>query len=164
MNSLALAKDYLRKATARLHALDTLYQEQSYDDVVREAQEIVELVLKGVLRCVGIDPPRRHDVAPVLRVHQDRLPASWQKNLEWIEEVSLRLFRERAEAFYGDEGGLVPASELFDEEDATQALTWARDLVQLYDQLLAELPQPVKAGEGEDAQKVEEAEEHEPPE
>ncbi|MEO0250112.1 MAG: nucleotidyltransferase domain-containing protein [candidate division WOR-3 bacterium] len=84
---------------------------------------------------MGIDPPKRHDVAPVLRAYHNRLPASWQEKLEWTEQVSLRLFRERSEAFYGDEAGLVPASELFDEEDATQALTWAKDVVQLYHQM-----------------------------
>ena len=36
-------------------------------DVVREAQEIVELALKGLLRQVGIEPPRWHDVGELLR-------------------------------------------------------------------------------------------------
>ncbi|MEO0250111.1 MAG: HEPN domain-containing protein [candidate division WOR-3 bacterium] len=50
MNSLALAREALREASVRLEALELLYQRESYDDVVREAQEIVELVLKGALR------------------------------------------------------------------------------------------------------------------
>ncbi|MBI2914833.1 MAG: HEPN domain-containing protein [Firmicutes bacterium] len=36
-------------------------EEQSYSDVVREAQEIVELCLEGILRYVGIEPPKLHD-------------------------------------------------------------------------------------------------------
>ena len=47
MNALALAHDYLRKSKARRRALQTLFEEGSYDDVVREAQAIVELILKG---------------------------------------------------------------------------------------------------------------------
>jgi len=36
--------------------------ECSFSDVVEEAQEIVELSLKGMLRFVGIEPPKFHDV------------------------------------------------------------------------------------------------------
>jgi len=43
MNGQALARDYLRKGKARRHALQVLFEEESYDDVVREAQAIVEL-------------------------------------------------------------------------------------------------------------------------
>ena len=56
MTLLLLAKDYLRKVQARREALQLLFRKQSYDDVVREAQEIVELAFKGSLRCLGIEP------------------------------------------------------------------------------------------------------------
>ena len=46
MNAQALARDYLRKGKARRRALQVLFDEGSYDDVVREAQAIVELILK----------------------------------------------------------------------------------------------------------------------
>lgn len=152
MNSLALAKDYLRKARARLRALELLYQEASYDDVVREAQEIVELVLKGTLRCLGIDPPKRHDVAPLLRTYQSLLPSPWREELDWIEDLSRALFRERSGAFYGDETDLIPASQLYARDDACQALTGARRLVELYELLLMESSAPTsrQGGERED--------------
>jgi HEPN domain-containing protein len=57
MNTQALARDYLRKGRARRRALQVLFEEGSYDDVVREAQAIVELILKGALRFIGVDPP-----------------------------------------------------------------------------------------------------------
>lgn len=142
MNSLALARDYLRKARTRLLALEVLYQAASYDDVVREAQEIVELVLKGALRYLGIDPPKRHDVAPLLREYEHLLPAPWRENFEWIEHLSRRLVRERSEAFYGDEASLIPASQLYDRDDADEALTGARRLVQLYEHLVGEPTAP----------------------
>ena len=50
MNSQTLARDYLRKGKARRRALQVLFEEGSYDDVVREAQAIVELILKQYLR------------------------------------------------------------------------------------------------------------------
>lgn len=49
MNNLALAHSYLVKAQKRLKILDVLLAEEAYSDVIREAQEIVELALKGML-------------------------------------------------------------------------------------------------------------------
>src|SRR3972149_6108881 len=62
-----LARSYFSRARKRLAALRALMQEEAYPDVVREAQELVELALKGMLRWVGIEPPKWHDVGPILR-------------------------------------------------------------------------------------------------
>ncbi|WP_211204319.1 HEPN domain-containing protein [Ferroglobus placidus] len=40
-----LAKDYMRRAEIRLEVLKFLYEKGDYPDVVREAQEVVELAL-----------------------------------------------------------------------------------------------------------------------
>ena len=45
-----LAKSYLVKAQKRLRILDVLLEEEDYSDVVREAQEVVELGQKAMLR------------------------------------------------------------------------------------------------------------------
>lgn len=45
MSSATLAQSYLIKAMKRLKILDVLMAEEAYSDVVREAQEIVELAL-----------------------------------------------------------------------------------------------------------------------
>jgi len=45
----SLAQSYLLKARSRLKILQVLLDERAYSDVVREAQEIVELALKGML-------------------------------------------------------------------------------------------------------------------
>jgi hypothetical protein len=66
MRSPELAADYVRRAKARLAAVDALFAGESWADVVRESQEVVELALKGLLRAVGIEPPRIHDVSEVL--------------------------------------------------------------------------------------------------
>ena len=62
----ALAVDYLNRSRHRLKALDVLFQEQSWADVVRESQEIVEIALKALLRACRIEVPRIHDVSPLL--------------------------------------------------------------------------------------------------
>ncbi len=75
MTSFSLARSYFTKARKRLRALQTLLEDEAYSDVVREAQELVELALKGMLRFVGVEPPKRHDVGDVLLQHRERLPA-----------------------------------------------------------------------------------------
>ncbi len=50
-----LARSYFVKASKRRRVLEVLLEETAYSDVVREAQELVELALKGMLRKVGVD-------------------------------------------------------------------------------------------------------------
>ncbi len=57
MHNRGLAFDYVHRAAVRLQALDVLFEAESWPDVVREAQEVVELALKGLLRSVGVVPP-----------------------------------------------------------------------------------------------------------
>lgn len=136
MTSRKIARDYLAKVEARLEALRLYRARGRHDDVVREAHEAVELLLKGALRFVGIDPPRRHDPAPVLLEHLDRFPPVWRARAEEIRAVSERLFGERGHAFYGDEADLVPPSELFGPADADAAIRAVEDLLRLYRDLL----------------------------
>jgi HEPN domain-containing protein len=62
VTNVSLAQSYRVKATKRLKILPVLLADAAYSDVVGEAQEIVELALKGMLRHVGIEPPKWHDV------------------------------------------------------------------------------------------------------
>lgn len=67
MTNVSLAQSYLVKARKRLKILAALMDESAYSDVVREAQEIVESALKGMLRQVGVEPPKWHDVGQILK-------------------------------------------------------------------------------------------------
>lgn len=60
-----LAKSYFIKAEKRLKILDILLNEEDYSDVVREAQEIVELSLKGMLIFVGVEPRNTPSMMPM---------------------------------------------------------------------------------------------------
>ena len=128
MRNRTLAADHVRRAAARLKALDVLYDAQSWPDVVRESQEAVELALKGLLRSVGVDPPRVHDVADVLEAERSRLPAALAGDLERLAAVSRSLRRDRELAFDGAED-LTP-SEFYREPDAADALDDARFVVE----------------------------------
>lgn len=99
MRNRELAADYVRRATVRLRAIDVLFEAQSWADVVRESQEVVELALKGVLRSCGIDAPRIHDVSEVLLAERDRLPAGLQQEVERLAAISRDLRRDRELAF-----------------------------------------------------------------
>ena len=102
MTSRELAASYLVKARARLKALAVLRDERAHSDVVREAQELVELALKGMLRSVGIEPPKFHDVGGLLVEHEAKFAPPVRAGLRRAAEISGRLRRERELAFYGD--------------------------------------------------------------
>jgi HEPN domain-containing protein len=139
VTSKKIARDYLGKVEARLEALRLFLTRGRNDDVIREAHEAMELLLKGALRFVGIDPPRRHDAAPILLRHLDRFPSDWQASGAEICAASERLFAERSHAFYGDEDDLVPPSELFDRAEAEEAIAVVERLLELY-RILVEMP------------------------
>jgi HEPN domain-containing protein len=127
MRNRDLAADHLRRAGARLRAIDVLYDSGSWADVVRESQEVVELTLKGLLRACGVDPPRIHDVADVLVAERSRLPGDLDPHVERLAKISRALRRDRELAFYGAED-LTPSS-FYREGDAVLARDSARDVV-----------------------------------
>lgn len=127
MRNPSLAADHVRRAQARLRALDVLYEAESWADVVRESQEVVELALKGLLRTVGVDPPRVHDVADVLLAERGRLPKAVAENVEQLASASRSLRRDRELAFYGAED--ITPSDFYKEADASEAREAARFVV-----------------------------------
>jgi HEPN domain-containing protein len=128
MQNRDLASDHVRRATARLSALDALFDAKSWADVVRESQEVVELALKGLLRAHGIDPPRIHDVAEVLLSEAGRLPPALGPDVARLTAASRALRRDRELAFEGAED-LTP-SDFHKEEDAVAARDSARLVVE----------------------------------
>lgn len=135
MQNRDLAADHLRRAAARLLAVDTLFHAESWADVVRESQEIVELALKGLLRTCGVEPPRIHDVADVLIAEHSRLPKTLRADVPRLAEISRSLRRDRELAFYGAED-LTP-SDFYKKPDAVSARDAARFVVEKVRPLIA---------------------------
>jgi hypothetical protein len=129
MKNMGLGEDYILRARRRLKAIDTLFAEKGWADVVRESQEAVELALKGLLRRCNVEPPRIHDVSDVLRDNASRLPRPVAVALDEICEISRDLRRDRELAFYGSED-LTP-SDFYREKDASQARRKARRVIEL---------------------------------
>src|SRR5262245_11843484 len=103
MTNKTLAHDYFKRARVRLKVLALLQSQGAHADVIREAQEAVELILKGYLRLRLIDPPKWHDMAPILRENTARLSPRVQAELERICSISTQLKKERELSFYGDD-------------------------------------------------------------
>lgn len=96
-----------------------------------DAQELVELALKGALRFVGVEPPKQHDVGRLLLEHVERLPDPVAAAAERLAAISHRLRKEREFSFHGDED-FIPTEE-YTPEEAASALEDARFVVRLLD-------------------------------
>ena len=128
MQNKDLAADYVKRARIRLKAIEVLMAHQSFADVVRESQEVVELTLKALLRKCGIESPRIHDVSGIMLQERARIPALIQPDVERLAAISKNMRRDQELAFYGSED-LTP-SEFYGEDDAKIALTDASFVVQ----------------------------------
>jgi HEPN domain-containing protein len=127
VTNIRLGQSYVERAVARLPFLRQMQAAGLHADVVGESQEVVERALKGVLRIIGVDPPKQHDVSKQLAAQRDRLPRTVAANLREIRRFSKRLRRERELAFYGDED-FVPSDE-YDADDSDEAIVAAEAIV-----------------------------------
>ena len=127
MQNITLSKDYFERAKKRLIVFKVLLSEKDWPDVVREAQELVELALKALLRSFAIEVPRIHDVSNILEAEASRFPSALQKELELLMKISRELRRDRELAFYGSED-LTPL-EFYKEGDAKNAFEKASKVI-----------------------------------
>lgn len=134
MNNATLARSYLVKAQKRLKILDVLLNESAYSDVMREAQEIVELALKGMLRQIGIEPPKWHDVSGLVLEFRVRFPDAVNKEAERLANISSYLRKEREISFYGDLD-FIPTEE-YSRDDALKAIADAGFVVKVAEQVV----------------------------
>lgn len=124
-----LTSAYLDKARVRLEGLYFFRDRGAYSDVVRDAQSVVELALKAVLRAIGVEVPKVHDVGKTLEANKEALPADITSNLAAIKAISKRLRKERELSFYGAED-FIPTEE-YDLADAEQAIKDARFVLEI---------------------------------
>lgn len=123
MRNDSLIRDHIERAGKRLLAVEVLHREESWADVVRECQEIVELCLKALLRASGMDVPRIHDVSALIQAQESSIGEPARSAIEKLVTASRTLRRDRELAFYGSED-LTP-SEFYTRQDADSALEMA---------------------------------------
>ncbi|AEJ61862.1 HEPN domain protein [Spirochaeta thermophila DSM 6578] len=112
-----LVQDYLMRARIRIRALEFFRSEGDHADVVREAQEVVELLLKALMMRMGLDVPKVHDVSRAMEVHRDLFPPLIREEMPFIRRLSRDLRKERELAFYGAHDW-IPGQEYTDEDSA----------------------------------------------
>jgi HEPN domain-containing protein len=139
MTSRRMGRLYVEEARGRLTLVRVALDKGLWAATVREAQECVELFLKGALRLVAVEPARTHDVAAVLRRERDRFPEWFRSSIDRLATISTDLAGDRGPAFYGDEREELGPQELFDEVDARRAVQDADTVAQLCERLLSEL-------------------------
>lgn len=137
MKNADLGRDYVSRAAKRLKAVETLFELETWADVVRESQEVVELAMKGLLRVAGVEPPRLHDVSDLIVEYRSAFPPALRRKLARMAEVSRGLRRDRELAFYGSED-LTP-SHFYKETDARTAMDGARFVVRSASSLFDDL-------------------------
>ena len=138
MNNLELAEQYIRQAQVRIKYSSKALEDGEYPYVIRQAQESVELALKGVLRLIGAEPPKWHDVGPILKDLKEKFPEWFRSMIHDFASISRELRREREPAMYGDEETATPPYKLYSRSDAERAVRNAKRVVEGCRKLLEE--------------------------
>jgi len=126
MSKKRLIEDYIFRAEKRIKMLEFLKNEGAYADVVREAQEVVELLLKGLMIAFGLDVPKVHDVSKYIEQNIEIFPEMIKENIEKLKVISKTLRKERELAFYGLIDW-IPTEE-YTFEDADNSINWAKEV------------------------------------
>ncbi|MBS7610254.1 HEPN domain-containing protein [Candidatus Bathyarchaeota archaeon] len=136
-----MARSYLRQAEERVKHAEEALRTSNYAYIIRQSQEAVELALKGILRLVAIEPPKWHDVGPILKRHREAFPPWFKGEIDELASISRRLRREREPSMYGDEETGTPPDQLYSLMDAKEALEYAQRVLSLCKKLLKECEQ-----------------------
>ncbi|MDN5331505.1 MAG: hypothetical protein PWP45_730 [Tepidanaerobacteraceae bacterium] len=134
MTNVTLAESYLEKAQVRLKMIKFLFEEKAYSDIIREAQEAVELALKGILRKIGVEPPKQHDVGYLLIEYKDKLPKDVADKADKLASISKWLRKEREFSFYGDID-FIPTLE-YTKEDAEKAYSDLQTVIEAAEKVI----------------------------
>jgi HEPN domain-containing protein len=138
LDSYELARSNVRQVEDRLTTARIALERGNSPYAVRQAQECVELSLKACLRLVGIEPPKWHDVGPIIRRERENFPEWFKEHVERIVSISRSLRKERELAMYGDEESKIPPEELYTRFDAEKAIEDAGFVLEIARRLLRE--------------------------
>ena len=141
MTSTRMGRRYVEEAGSRVELVRIALQRKLWATVVREAQECVELFLKGALRLVAVEPTRTHDVGEVLRREAARFPDWFRTEIDHLACISTEMAGDRGIAFYGDERQGIGPQDLFDGKDAERAVRNLEYVEELCSRLLAAIPE-----------------------
>jgi len=139
LRSVKVGKSYLRQARARLEDAKDASAEANYPYAVRLSQECVELSLKAVLKLVGIDYPKIHDVSDILIEVKDRFPNWFKAEINFLRDSSKILVKKREPSLYGSEEAFLSPDEVMNKDDAEDAVMRAEKIYNLCENLLTQI-------------------------
>ncbi len=131
MVNISLAKSYYGRAKIRAEILNEFMKRKDFADVVREAQEIVELIQKALLMIVGITPPKWHDVSDIIIENIESFPESIRDDLKELRKDSKWLRSHREISFYGTMD-LIP-EDFYTEREAEKAMNLVKKYLKIAD-------------------------------
>lgn len=137
MNTYLMALDYIKRARRCLKEAQSALADDDPSMAVRRGQECVELSLKAVLRGLGVEYPKRHDVGEALEFIVPVVPSWFAAQVPAFTALSEKLAKERGPAMYGYEAELIPASQLFTRGDAEERVTAAGQVLVACERLIA---------------------------
>lgn len=115
------ARGFLEDAIIILEEAKNSFREKHYHRVVRKCQESAELSVKALFKWLGLEYPKAHLLGRLIKKELKRRDLFNPEALEKLAYYSDSLSLDREPAFYGSREGM-PASALFDEEDAQEAI------------------------------------------
>jgi HEPN domain-containing protein len=135
MKNNSAGRSYVEDAKIILEEAEESFNKGHNHRAIRKCQESVELALKGILRIVGIEHFKSHRIGKTLQdsVLKEKID---EKTMEKIIEIASRLADEREIAFYGSDTS--SAKDMFDEDDASEAIADAHYIMKIIDKLLDE--------------------------
>ncbi len=143
MNTRRMAEDYIRTAGDCLDQARISFERKNYPLCVRRCQECVEMSLKSILRSTAVEYPREHDVSKALDMVKEKLPDWFSLKIPEFIDISKELSKKRGPALYGYEAEFKPASDIFDESDAEDALISTKAVFGACESLINEIWKPM---------------------
>ena len=131
MNNFHTGENLLSTACEYYEEMLRAYERGSWNIVVRRAQEVVELSLKGLLKMMGVEYPKSHDVGGVFRriCIEMGLKVNSEK-LDELEQISSDLAEDRAPAFYMERAYSKQEADKA-KDDAGKVLNFARSFAKM---------------------------------
>lgn len=130
MKNVKMARDYAFRAARCLKEAKSAFEEDDFPGTVRRSQEALEIAAKSILRYLGIEYPREHDVGDALPAVADKLPPNLRERVPEVQKLLTELADIRGPAFYGYEREGVPPSDAFEEDYAKDILEKVEDIVE----------------------------------
>jgi HEPN domain-containing protein len=125
-----MAKGLLRQAESSLESAKRAADDGNWAFAVRTSQDASELSIKALLLATGDEPPKVHDLGKALHENRDDLQKLGLDGSEVhkMARMARSLAEDRSKSLYGDEKKDIPATKLYEQQDARDAYTAASDI------------------------------------